>query len=81
MNHRKHVADWNVDFLGGSGLRIDAEGGGTKERVNVVGPLDTTLGVPGDLVLVCKDSSAKRRVVVTTHPNHHEPAIIRERDA
>ena len=80
MNHWEHVADWNVDFFGGSGLRTNADGGGTKDGANVVGLLDTTLGVPGDLVLVWKDSSAKRRAVVTTHPDHHEPAINRERD-
>ena len=81
VNHWEHVADWNVDFFGGSGLRTNADGGGTKDGANVVGLLDTTLDVPGDLVLVWKDSSAKRRAVVTTHPDHHEPAINRERDA
>ena len=68
MNHQEHIADWNVDFLGGSGLRTNADGGGMKDGANVVRLLDTILGVPGDLMLVCKDSSAKRRAVVTTHP-------------
>lgn len=78
VDHWEYVAKGNVNFLGSSGLRADANGGSTENGTNVVGLLKTILGVPEELVLVRKDSSAERRAVVTTHPNHHKPTKARK---
>ena len=58
VNHQKQVADGNMNFLGGFGVGAKADGGGTKDGTDVVGPLNPILGVPGNLVLVREDGSA-----------------------
>jgi len=63
-----------VDILGGSWIGSNLHGGSTKNGTDVVGLLDALLGVPSDVVAVCKDSRAQRRAVITANTYHHQTA-------
>ena len=72
VHHGQHVRDRDVNFLARTGLSSNANGGRTEDRANVVGLLDTGLGVPNDVVAVGEDRGAQGRAVVTTETDHQQ---------
>lgn len=72
MDHGKDIADRNMNFLSGGGVRTNLNSGCTQHRPNVVGLLGTLLGTPRDVMLVREYGCAESGTVVTTQANHHE---------
>jgi hypothetical protein len=73
--HGEKVRDRDVDVLA-VGIGPQAEGRGAEEGTDVVGSLETFLGVPGDLVTVGENGRAQSGTIVTTNTDHHETETI-----
>lgn len=72
MNHGKHVRNGNKDILAGFGIGTKADGRSPDDRANVVGLLNTILGVPRDVVLVGNVSRQDGCTVVTAETDEHK---------
>lgn len=61
-----------MDFLSCDRIRTNLDGGRAQHRPNVIRLLDTLLGMPRNIVLVCEDRRTQSGTIVTTHTDQHE---------
>ena len=75
MHHWEHIGDRDMDLLARARLSTNAHGRCTKDRSDIVGLLDASLGVPDNVVTVGEDGRAESRAVVASHADHHQTAM------
>ena len=69
-----------MDFFSSARFSANIHSGSMENGTNVVGLLNAILGVPKDIVLVGKDSSAQSGAVAP-HTDQHQPVLNLIRDA
>jgi hypothetical protein len=72
VDHRKDVGDGNMDVLSGGGVMTNANSGSPEEGSNVVGLLNTSLGVPDDVMTVSENGRTESATVIPTNTDHHQ---------
>ena len=71
VNHGQHVTEGDINVLSGDRIHSQTDSRGTKDGFNVVGPLNTELGVLDKVMAVGEDGSDGGRAFVSSHTNHH----------
>ena len=69
------VREGNIDVLASSVVNTELDSGSSDHGADVVGELDSILGMPRDVVSVCVDSGSQGRTVVSTPSDKHETSL------
>lgn len=74
MDHWQHLGNGDKDIFTGFGIGTESDGRSSDQGADVVGFLDSVLGMPRDVVLVGEMSSENGGTVVSTEADEEETA-------
>jgi len=72
VDHRQHLGNGYKDIFTGFGIGTESDGRSSNQRPDVVGFLDSVLGMPRDVVLVGEVGSEDSGTVVSTEADEEE---------
>ena len=73
VNHMQHVTERNFDVIASDRVDSQIDSGSAEDISDVVRLLDTSLGVPDNVVPVDENGSGEYRASVSSNAYHHQP--------